>query len=77
MIQDMLMGKARNATEEERIHIKRTHFSDKEICKYALCGLCPYALFKGGSRSDIGTCPFSICEGEMELNDCREVGVSL
>jgi len=69
-LMDMLMGKTRDNTEEERKTMRRTHFSDSKICKYALCGMCPYALFKGGSRSDIGVCPFKTCLGDLELGDC-------
>lgn len=46
-LMDMLMGKTRDATDEERKTMRKTHFSDAKICKYAICGLCPYALFKG------------------------------
>ena len=46
--QDALMGKSRDATDEERKTMRKKHFSDRDVCKYALCGLCPYALFRGG-----------------------------
>lgn len=32
---------------------KSLRFSDPEVCKYALAGLCPYGLFKN-TRSDLG-----------------------
>lgn len=49
---DALMGRDRNLGDEEKKNIKR-HFSDAEICKYYLCGLCPYQLFKN-TKSDLG-----------------------
>lgn len=46
-LMDMLMGRNRDNTDEERRSMRKTKFSDAKICKYALCGMCPYALFKG------------------------------
>lgn len=50
---DALMGRDRNLGDEEKKNIKR-HFSDEEICKFYLCGLCPYQLFKN-TKSDLGS----------------------
>lgn len=38
---DSLMGKDRNLGVDEKATRKR-HFSDDDVCKYYLCGLCPY-----------------------------------
>ena len=32
---------------------KRLKFSDREVCKYELAGLCPYGLFRN-TKSDLG-----------------------
>ncbi|KAI3426396.1 hypothetical protein D9Q98_008766 [Chlorella vulgaris] len=39
---DQLMGKDRNVPLDQRIE-KQTRFSDPEVCKHALAGLCPFA----------------------------------
>lgn len=49
---DELMGKERNVPLDERTG-KSLRFSDPEVCKYALAGLCPYGLFKN-TKSDLG-----------------------
>ena len=43
-----------NRDRDAPLEQKRTrHFSDSEFCKYYLCGLCPYQLFKN-TKSDLG-----------------------
>lgn len=32
---------------------KQLRFSDREVCKYELAGLCPYGLFRN-TKSDLG-----------------------
>ena len=49
---DELMGKERNVPLTERTG-RALKFSDPEICKYALGGLCPYGLFRN-TKSDLG-----------------------
>ena len=51
---DELMGKNRDAGPNERV--RTTHWSDDEICKYYLAGLCPHDLFTN-TRVDLGPCP--------------------
>lgn len=51
---DELMGKERNVPLEERSN-KELHFWDDEVCKYAICGLCPYTLFSN-TKSFLGEC---------------------
>jgi LUC7 N_terminus len=46
------MGKERDVPLDERTG-KGLKFSDPEVCKYELCGLCPYRLFKN-TKSDLG-----------------------
>jgi hypothetical protein len=52
---DELMGKERNVPLDERTG-QSLKFSDPEVCKYALAGLCPYGLFKN-TKSDLGAPP--------------------
>ena len=47
-----LMGKERNVPLEQRSN-KTLHYYDAEICKYNLCGLCPYTLFSN-TKSFLG-----------------------
>lgn len=49
---DELMGKERDVPLEERTN-RGYKFSDPEVCKHALAGLCPYGLFKN-TKSDLG-----------------------
>eukprot|EP00126_Sphaerothecum_destruens_P015890 Sdes_comp9963_c0_seq1m1519 len=50
---DELMGRDRNRTRNEES--RDIHWSDRGVCKYFLCGFCPYELF-ANTKSDIGTC---------------------
>lgn len=50
---DELMGKERDVPVEKRSNENLT-FNSKDVCKHALCGLCPYGLFKN-TKSDLGT----------------------
>jgi hypothetical protein len=47
---DKLMGRGRNGDASLE---KRKNFTDDDICKDYLCGLCPYELFRN-SRGDLG-----------------------
>lgn len=47
-----LMGKERNVPLTERSN-KQLHYYDDEICKFTLCGLCPYTLFSN-TKSFLG-----------------------
>jgi len=62
---DQLMGKARNVNLGEEV--KARHFSDPDVCKFHLCGLCPYEMFKN-TRSDLGGHP----EDEEDDDKCKE-----
>jgi len=57
---DQLMGKTRDLSEDLKKSIKEIHFSDRQVCKRFICGLCPHILFNA-TKSDIGECPFDIC----------------
>lgn len=61
---DELMGQERNVEEKNKRHRVR-HFSDPEVCKYYLCGLSPYNLFKN-TKSDLGA-----YDKEYD-DDCKE-----
>lgn len=57
---DQLMGKGRDLSENQKDKIKKIHFYNDNVCKYYICGLCPYISFYG-TKSDMGKCPFPIC----------------
>ena len=70
---DQLMGEERDVPLEKRKNRKR-HFSDPEVCKYYICGLCPYQLFKT-TKSDLG--PYDKifdddCKAQWEALDQEE-----
>jgi len=48
---DSLMGKDRNGDTE----ITTKHFTDEDVCKNYLCGLCPHDLFRN-TKMDDGEC---------------------
>eukprot|EP01135_Chromosphaera_perkinsii_P001312 Nk52_evm39s164 gene=Nk52_evmTU39s164 len=50
---DELMGRDRNRTGNEGS--RDIHWSSKEVCKFYLCGFCPYDLFTN-TKSDLGSC---------------------
>ena len=52
---DTLLGINRSSLKEE-VKLK---FSDREVCKYTLCGICPHTLFNQ-TKSDLGPSPYSI-----------------
>jgi hypothetical protein len=66
---DQLMGKTRNLSDVQKDTIYKIHFSDEQVCKYYLCGLCPYIAFTG-TKSDMGKCPYPIC-GDIDADTCR------
>eukprot|EP00771_Trimastix_marina_P000051 gnl/Trimastix_PCT/1050.p1 GENE.gnl/Trimastix_PCT/1050~~gnl/Trimastix_PCT/1050.p1 ORF type:complete len:322 (+),score=70.24 gnl/Trimastix_PCT/1050:61-1026(+) len=45
---DALMGADRNG---DALPEERTHFSDRDVCKYYLCGCCPISLFENTKLS--------------------------
>ena len=49
---DSLMGKDRNGD----VNVSTKHFTDPDVCKNYLCGLCPHDLF-GNTKMDDGECP--------------------
>lgn len=60
---DELMGKERDVPLEERTN-RGYKFSDPEVCKFALAGLCPYGLFKN-TKSDLGEKVWHCCVAEF------------
>jgi hypothetical protein len=42
---DKLMGKSRNTLGSGLPSVHDKHFSDPDICKNYICGLCPHDLF--------------------------------
>jgi len=46
---DALMGSDRNSSVQKR-------FTDGDVCKYYLCGLCPHEIFSG-TKMNLGECP--------------------
>lgn len=63
---DMLMGKTRNLPENLKGELREISFHDHEVCKFFMCGLCPYSLFSN-TKSDLGPCPKQICENSDAL----------
>lgn len=59
-ILDQLMGKTRDFTENQKVTMHQIHFYDDQVCKYYICGLCPYIAF-GGTKSDMGKCSSAVC----------------
>ncbi|GAM26694.1 hypothetical protein SAMD00019534_098690 [Acytostelium subglobosum LB1] len=52
---DELLGKNRNMTPSEKAK-RKPHFSDQDICKNYLCGLCPNELFTNTDIRGFGPC---------------------
>ena len=65
-----LTGKTRNLPDALKSKVREIHFSDKEVCKYHLAGLCPHNLFNA-TKSDIGKCNAEIC-GNSDALRARE-----
>lgn len=56
---DQLFGLDRDLPPSQMCKTKKS-YSDKEVCKYYLAGLCPYyELFKN-TKSDLGPCQFQL-----------------
>jgi RNA-binding protein Luc7-like 2 len=54
---DSLMGQHRDVPLDQRDKIvRKRHFSDHTVCKYYLCGFCPYDEFRK-TKNDLGSCP--------------------
>jgi RNA-binding protein Luc7-like 2 len=62
---DELMGSNRNGDKPMSIV---QHFSDDRVCKYDLCGLCPYQLFPN-TKQDLGKCPREVCPVPDKFKD--------
>ncbi|KAF0992073.1 hypothetical protein HZS_2249 [Henneguya salminicola] len=52
---DQLMGPNRNLAPGEKPK-KLLNWSDPAVCKFYLCGFCPYELFIN-TKADLGNCP--------------------
>jgi len=50
-----LMGSDRDLLPDEKRNKPSRHFSEREVCKYYICGFCPHDLFVN-TRSDLGEC---------------------
>ncbi|PSC70918.1 U1 snRNA associated [Micractinium conductrix] len=61
---DQLMGKDRDVPLDQR-EVRDMSFSDKEVCKHALAGLCPFGLFPN-TKSDLGPCEFELHEDHLD-----------
>jgi hypothetical protein len=57
---DELMGKTRDLTDDVKRSVRQLRFSDREVCKDFLCGLCPHIVFTT-TKSDLGKCPYAVC----------------
>eukprot|EP01132_Coremiostelium_polycephalum_P002785 gene2785-3460_t len=52
---DEFLGKDRDLLPKDRVKTEN-HFTDPDICKYYLCGLCPNELFTNANIRDLGPC---------------------
>lgn len=64
---DQLMGKDRDVPLDQRV-MRRANFSDPEVCKHALAGLCPFGLFSN-TKSDLGPCEFELHEDHLDWDE--------
>jgi len=56
---DALMGRDRNVPLQDKAKMRdQRHFSDSDVCKWFLMGLCPHDLFPN-TKVDLGPCPNS------------------
>jgi hypothetical protein len=67
---DQLMGKARDLSDTQKDTMHQIHFYDDQVCKYYICGLCPYIAFFG-TKSDMGKCPFPTCGLSLSTSPSR------
>ncbi|KAG7670497.1 hypothetical protein KSW81_003060 [Nannochloris sp. 'desiccata'] len=73
---DQLMGSDRNLSnqEKEKVKPKKRKFTDSDVCKYFLCGFCPYEEFRR-TKNDLGECPSvhdEACKIEWESLDEKD-----
>ncbi|KAK9828557.1 hypothetical protein WJX72_000748 [[Myrmecia] bisecta] len=66
---DELMGKERDVPLEKRTN-RGLKFTDREVCKYALAGLCPYGLFRN-TKSDLGPCKYEVHEDDVQFDEVK------
>ncbi|KYQ88408.1 putative U1 small nuclear ribonucleoparticle-associated protein [Tieghemostelium lacteum] len=59
---DEFLGKDRNLLPKDRVKTE-SHFTDADICKYYLCGLCPNELFTNANIHDLAPCSKLHIEG--------------
>ena len=55
---DQLMGTTRDLSELQRKDVKVLRFSDHDVCKNYLCGLCPYVAFAATKSDMVSVCLF-------------------
>eukprot|EP00210_Caulerpa_lentillifera_P004300 g4103.t1 len=61
---DELMGKDRNVPLSDK-KVKELRFTDSNVCKYELAGLCPFTLFKN-TKSDLGQCQYELHSDHLD-----------
>ena len=49
---DQLMGSTRDLSDTQKDRVHKIRFSDQNVCKNYLCGLCPYVAF-AATKSDM------------------------
>lgn len=67
---DQLMGTTRDLSDIQKDRVQKIRFSDHDVCKNYLCGLCPYVAF-AATKSDMGKCAKRICNN-IEAEKCKE-----
>jgi hypothetical protein len=53
---DQLMGTTRDLSETQKGRVHKIRFSDHEVCKNYLCGLCPFVAFAATKSDMVGDC---------------------
>ena len=55
----------------QRKERRKLHFADPEVCKYELCGCCPYVLFTN-TKSALGPCEYAMHADHLHWNEVQE-----
>lgn len=53
---DQLMGSSRDFTSEQKERVHKIRFTDQDVCKDYVCGLCPHVAFAGTKSDLVGAC---------------------
>lgn len=65
---DQLMGTTRDLSEIQKGRVHKIRFSDHDVCKNYLCGLCPHVAF-AATKSDMVGGANKCLSNELTMND--------